>query len=89
MDHALTVLPRAEAVLVTGELIAKSEAISRFADFGVQEPLAREIRHRRDGQLVTLTVAGKVRRAYTARRVMKRGVRKLSSLGPLRPVMGK
>jgi hypothetical protein len=28
-------------------------------------------------------------RAYAARRVMKRGVRKLSSLGPRRPVMGK
>ena len=78
VDHALTVLPRAEAVLATGDLITKSDAISRFADFGVPAPLAQEIRHRRDGQLVTLTAAGKVRRAYTARKIMKRGVRKLT-----------
>jgi hypothetical protein len=88
VDHALTVLPRAEAVLATGDLIAKSEAITRFADFGVPAQLAQEIRLRRDGQLVTLTATGKVRRAYTARRIMKRGVRKLSSLDPLRPASG-
>jgi predicted nucleotidyltransferase len=79
VDHALTVLPRAEEVLATGDLITKSEAISRFTDFGVPESLAQEIRHRRDGQAVTLSIAGKIRRAYTARRIMKRGVRKLSS----------
>jgi predicted nucleotidyltransferase len=88
VDHALTVLPRAEAVLTTGDLIAKSEAISRFADFGVPAQLAQEIRDRRDGHPVTLTAIRKVRRAYTARRVMKRGVRKLSSLGPLSPASG-
>ena len=82
VDHALTVLPRAEAVLATGDLISKSEAISRFADFGVPAPLAQEIRRRRDGQPVTLTAGGKLRRACTARRIMKRGVRKLSSPGP-------
>lgn len=84
VDHALTVLPRAEAVLTTGDLITKSEAISRFAAFGVPAPLALEIRQRRDGQPVTLTAARKVHRAYTARQVMKDGVRKLSSLGPFR-----
>ncbi len=88
VDHALTVLPRAEAVLATGDLIGKSEAISRFADFGIPAPLAQEIRHRRDGQLVTLTAVRKVRRAYTARRIMKRGVRRLSGLNPLRPASG-
>lgn len=88
VDHALTVLPRAEAVLATGDLITKAEAISRFADFGVPAALAQEIRHRRDGQLLTLTAVQKVRRAYTARRIMKRGVRKLSSLGPPRPARG-
>jgi predicted nucleotidyltransferase len=85
VDHGLVVLPRAGAVLAKGDLITKSEAISRFADFGVPAKLAQEIRHRRDGQLVTLTAAQKVRRAYTARRIMKRGVRKLSSLGPFPP----
>jgi predicted nucleotidyltransferase len=85
VDHGLVVLPRAEAVLTKGDLITKSEAISRLADFGIPARLAREIRHRRDGQLVKLTAAGKVRRACTARRIMQRGVRKLSSLGPSRP----
>lgn len=85
VHHALTVLPRAEAVLATGDLITKSEAISRFADFGVPAQLAQEIRRRRDGQPVTLTTIGKIRRAYTARRIMKRGVRKVGSLGPPRP----
>jgi hypothetical protein len=88
VDHALTVLPRAKAVLATGDLITKSEAISRFADFGVPAPLALEIRRRRDGQAAALTTSGKVRRAYTARRVMRHGVRKLSSLGPFRPASG-
>jgi Nucleotidyltransferase domain len=85
VDHGLVILPRAEAVLVSGELISKSEAISRLADFGVPAELAQEIRHRRDGQQVTLTAARKVRRAITARRIMRRGVRKLSSLAPSRP----
>jgi predicted nucleotidyltransferase len=85
VDHALVVLPRAEAVLATGDLITKSQAISRLADFGVPAGLAQEIRRRRDGQPVTLTAAGKVRRAWTARRIMKRGVRRLSSLGPFGP----
>lgn len=80
VDHALTVLPRAEAILATGDLITRSEAISRFTDFGVPRSLAQEIRHPRDGQPVTLSMAQKIRRAYTARRTMKRGVRKLSSV---------
>ena len=80
VDHALTVLPRAEAVLVSGDLITKSQAISRFADFGVPPGLARQIRDRRDGRPVTLTVAERVRRAYTARQIMRRGVRKLAGL---------
>jgi hypothetical protein len=85
VDHALVVLPRAEAVLATGDLITKSQAISRLADFGVPAGLAQEIRRRRDGQPVTLTAAGKVRRAWTARRIMKRGVRRLSSRGLFGP----
>jgi hypothetical protein len=88
VDHALTVLPRAEAVLTTGDLITKSEAISRLTDFRVPAQLALEIRQRRDGQPVTVSTARKVCRAYTARRVMKRGVRKLSRLGPFRPATG-
>jgi Nucleotidyltransferase domain len=85
VDHGLVVLPRAEALLTTGDLITKSEAIGRLGDFGVPRRLAREIRHRRDGRPEALNAAGKVRRAYVARRIMKRGVRKLSRLGPFRP----
>jgi Nucleotidyltransferase domain len=85
VDHGLIVLPRAQAVLATGDLITKSAAISRFADFGVPARLAHEIRRRREGQPVTMTAVQKVRRAYTARRIMKRGVRQLRSLGPIRP----
>jgi hypothetical protein len=82
VDHGLVVLPRAEAVLTTGDLITKSEAISRLAQFGVPAALAREIRCRRDGQVVTLTVIQKVHRARLARRIMRRGVRRLSRLDP-------
>ena len=85
IDHGLVALPRAEAVLVSGELISKSEAINRLADFGVPPMLAQQIRHRRDGQQTTLTRTRKVRRAFTARRIMRRGVRKLSSLALSRP----
>lgn len=85
VDHGLVVLPRAEALLAKGDLITKSAAISRLADFGVPAWLAQEIRHRRSGRVVTLTAAGKVRRAHAARRIMKRGVRKLSTQGSIPP----
>ena len=53
VDHALVVLPRAEAVLTTGELITKSEAISRLSRLrgpglpgpGDQVPPRRPPRH--------------------------------------------
>lgn len=82
VDHALIALPRAEAVLMSGDLITKGEAISRLADFGIPAPLAQEIRSRRDGQEVTLSPARRLRRAYRARRIMQRGVRRLSQLDP-------
>jgi hypothetical protein len=40
VDHALVVLPRAEALLVSGDLITKGEAIGRLASFGVPVALA-------------------------------------------------
>lgn len=42
VDSGLIVLPRTEAVLTTGDLITKTEAISRLADFGF-----RRLSHRR------------------------------------------
>ena len=81
VDHALVVLPRAAAVLAHGELITKGEAIERLADFGVPAPLAEEIRSRRAGHEVTLTTGRRLRRAYRARRIMRRSVRALGSTG--------
>ncbi len=82
VDHALVVLPRAEAVLARGNLITKGEAISRLADFGVPPALAQEIHARRAGHEVRLGAARRLHRAYRARRIMRRGVRRLSQLDP-------
>ena len=89
VDHALVVLPRAEAVLVSGDLITKGEAIGRLAGFGIPATLAQEIRSRRAGHEVTLSAGQRLRRAYRARRIMQRGVRRLSHLDPAaRPAPG-
>jgi predicted nucleotidyltransferase len=82
VDHGLVVLPRAEAVLVSGDLITKGEAIGRLGRFGVPADLAQEIRSRRAGHEVTLSVAQRLHRARQARRIMQRGVRRLSRLDP-------
>jgi predicted nucleotidyltransferase len=80
VDHGLVVLPRAEALLTNGDLITKSQAIERLADFGVPAALAREIRLRRDGETPELTPGRRRRRARTARRIARRGVRRLGRL---------
>lgn len=89
VDFGLTVLPRAEAVLTTGDLITKSEAIGRLAGrigrpaaFGVPAALAQQIRRRRDGQVVALSPAQRLHRARLTRRIMRQGVRRLSHLVP-------
>ena len=82
VDHSLVVLPRAEAVLTTGDLITKSEAISRLAGLGVPDWLAQEIRRRRDGHPVTLSRPRRLFRAWLARRIMQDGVARLSRLDP-------
>jgi hypothetical protein len=82
IDHALVVLPRAGAVLTTGDLITKGEAIGRLAAFGVPSSLAEEIRHRRDGRPVGVSPPGRLVRAVRARRVMQAGVARLSRLAP-------
>jgi len=82
IDHSLVVLPRAEALLAAGDLITKGEAIGRLAGFGVPDSLVREIRGRRDGDPVTLSLPGRLRRARGARRIMQAGVARLSRLGP-------
>ena len=82
VDHGLVVLPRAEAVLVSGDLITKGEAIGRLGRFGVPADLAQGIRGRRAGHQVTLSTAQRLHRARQARRIMQRGVRRLSRLDP-------
>lgn len=82
VDHSLVVLPRAEALLTSGELITKSQAIDRLTtEFGVPVRLVREIRGRRDGDVPRLTALQRLRRARTARHIMRRGLRRLRRLG--------
>jgi hypothetical protein len=78
IDHGLVVLPRAEAVLTTGDLITKGQAISRLAGFGVPDALVQEIRRRRDGIPVTLSGPLRLVRARRARRIMQVGIARLS-----------
>jgi predicted nucleotidyltransferase len=82
VDHGLVVLPRAEALLTTGDLITKSEAISRLAGFGVPDWLIQQIRRRRDGQPVTFGKIRRLFRALLARRIMQDSIARLSRLGP-------
>jgi hypothetical protein len=85
VDHGLVVLPRAEALLTTGDLITKGHAIDRLAGFGVPDSLVREIRGRRDGRTIVLSRPGRLVRAMRARRVMQNGVARLSRLDPSAP----
>jgi predicted nucleotidyltransferase len=78
VDFGLITLPRAEALLTTGDLITKSEAIHRLPGFGVPAALADQIRRRRDGRDVAVGPLQRIRRAYAARRLMRRGIRRLS-----------
>jgi len=82
VDFGLITLPRAEAVLTTGDLITKSEAIRRLPGFGVPAALADQIRRRRDGQDVPVGSVQRIRRAHLARRLMRRGIRRLSDRPP-------
>jgi predicted nucleotidyltransferase len=81
VDFGLVTLPRVEAVLTTGDLITKSEAIRRLPGFGVPAALADQIRRRRDGEDIPLGRLQRIRRAYQARRLMHRGIRRLSREG--------
>jgi predicted nucleotidyltransferase len=75
-------LPRAAALLTAGDLISKSEAISRLAGFGVPVSLIQEIRARRDGRPVTLGRSRRLSRALLTRRIMQDGIVRLSLLAP-------
>ena len=78
VDHGLVVLPRVAAVLRNGELITKSEAISRLGDFGVPAWLSDQIRRRRGGEDVSVTQQQRLTRAAVAQQIMADGVRQLT-----------
>jgi predicted nucleotidyltransferase len=80
VDHQLVALPRAEAVLTSGRLIGKTEAIGLLASFGTPGWLVREIAGRRAGQQELVSWPRRLRRAVTARRIMRAGVRRLRRL---------
>ena len=82
VDHGLIMLPRAAALLTTGDLITRSEAISRLAGFGVPGSLIHEIRARRDGRPVAFGRSRRLSRARLTRRVMQDGIARLSLLFP-------
>jgi hypothetical protein len=77
-DFGLVTLPRAAALLRDGELITKSQAIGRLADFGVPAELAEQIARRRAGQDVEISGPARLARAELARRIMIDGVRTLT-----------
>jgi predicted nucleotidyltransferase len=78
VDHALVSLPRTAAVLRDGELITKSQAIGRMAEFGVPDWLSDEIRRRRVGEEVHVTDQQRQTRARLTQQIMADGVRELT-----------
>jgi hypothetical protein len=78
VDFGLVTLPRAAALLRDGELITKSQAISRLGEFGVPAGLADEIRRRRAGDDVPVSAAARPARAELAQRIMADGIRALA-----------
>lgn len=79
VDFGLVTLPRSAAVLHDGELITKSEAIDRLADFGVPAWLSDEIRRRRAGADGPVTEQQRVARASLARQIMADGISELTA----------
>jgi len=79
VDSGLVMLPRVAAVLRDGELITKSEAIGRLADFGVPAWLSDQIGRRRAGQRVGVTQQQRLTRAGLAQQIMADGVRRLTA----------
>ncbi len=79
VDLGLLTVARAEATITEGRLITKREALTRLGRLGVGHELAQELTRRWEGQAVSLTVGQRLRRAYTARRLVARGLRTLSA----------
>ena len=78
VDLGLITLARAEATSTEGRLITKREALTRLHCFGVDQDLSEQIARRRYGHPTHLTAPQRLRRAYTVRRSVARGIRTLS-----------
>lgn len=78
VDFALITLARTAALMRDGDLITKSQAITKLADFGVPPPLADQIRRRRAGEPVHVTAGQRLVRAVRARHIMAAGIRDLT-----------
>lgn len=77
VDLGLLTLPRASAVLTSGELITKTRAIEGLEEFSVPGRLIEEVSHRRSGEPVSVTLPHRARRAGAARDLVAAGVRQL------------
>jgi predicted nucleotidyltransferase len=79
VDFALVTLVRTGALMHSGDLITKSQAISKLADFGVPPWLADQIRRRRAGEPVRATARQRLVRGARARHIMAVGIRDLTA----------
>jgi hypothetical protein len=79
VDFALITLARTGALMHSGELVTKSQAIAELADFGVPPWLADQIRRRRAGEPVHVPPRQRLVRAARARRIMAVGIRDLTA----------
>ena len=78
VDIGLFTLARAEATLREGRLVTKQEALPRLAGLGVDPDLVAELTRRRQGEPVHLSARQRLARARQVRRVMTRGIARLT-----------
>jgi hypothetical protein len=84
VDLGLTTLARARAAIRDGELLTKTQAIARLAEFGVPEWLRRDVLSRRRGWAGERGLRFRVDRARMTRQVMQAGVARLLADGSAR-----
>jgi hypothetical protein len=84
VDLGLLTLVRAREALRTGRLISKREALGGLSDFGVPGWLAREIRARRNREVVRVSPARRLHRAIATRRLVAAGIERLVAAHPVR-----
>lgn len=82
VDFGIITVARSAALLRDGELITKSEAISRLAAFGVPAWLSAQVARRRAGDEVQVTDQQRLTTAAAARRIMTDGIAALTADQP-------